>query len=314
MSEKEKPEVLTILLWVSLVPLAICLVLVVVIGYNYYQEIHRVPPAKSAPAAVAAAKPPQTLQDSLQQLYASTIIDLDQQIDSTRNNLDTLRNHLDARTAESNQLRNEITSVLKNAGSTPAELEAVRQKIIALQDKVTELRQLNSNVEAENRRLKTLLARMSNLPVPQYDRAPTAAPATLPGKPTAASVAAAEMRLTALYTTDDEKEQETAQAREAEKLTGAFSIRNNGGGAGDIMVVVTQPDGQVLQKSTWESGAFETSEGKKIYSLKLRYDATLGTVQPYVFSLSADRFVKGSYTLQLYQNGVLIGRMVKTLG
>jgi hypothetical protein len=79
------------------------------------------------------------------------------------------------------------------------------------------------------------------------------------------------------------------------------------------VVVVLQPDGQVLQKSAWESGTFETRDGKKIYSCKLRCDALQGEAKQLNFSLSADSYQKGNYTMHIYHNGVLIGRASKIL-
>ncbi len=81
----------------------------------------------------------------------------------------------------------------------------------------------------------------------------------------------------------------------------------------DIVVVVVQPNGQVLQKSAWESGSFETPEGKKIYPCKIRCETARGENKQLNFSLTANKYLKGKYTMQIYHNGVLIGRMNKTL-
>jgi hypothetical protein len=81
----------------------------------------------------------------------------------------------------------------------------------------------------------------------------------------------------------------------------------------DIMVVVIQPNGQVLQKSEWEAGSFETTAGRKIYSCKLRCKTMQGESKQLNFSLDAETYLKGIYTLQLYYNGVLIGKAYKTL-
>ena len=43
-------------------------------------------------------------------------------------------------------------------------------------------------------------------------------------------------------------QQETTEAGQTEKLVGSFTVKSNITGKCDIMVVVVQPDGQVLQK------------------------------------------------------------------
>ena len=78
------------------------------------------------------------------------------------------------------------------------------------------------------------------------------------------------------------------------------------------MVVVLQPDGKVIRNSAWESGVFETRDGKKIYSRKLLFDAT-GNEKQLNFSLNPDRFLKGEYTMQIWYNGSMIGKMSRIL-
>jgi hypothetical protein len=79
------------------------------------------------------------------------------------------------------------------------------------------------------------------------------------------------------------------------------------------MVVVLRPDNKVLQTSAWESGRFETKEGTKIYSCKIKFEYTKGENKKLSFSLNSDKSQKGTYTLQVYYNGSMIGRMTKTL-
>ena len=81
----------------------------------------------------------------------------------------------------------------------------------------------------------------------------------------------------------------------------------------EIMVVLVQPDGKVVKSSAWESGSFETPEGRRIYSCKVRFEYSKGEAKRLSFSVNADKCVKGNYTVQLYQNGVMIAKSSKTL-
>lgn len=266
-------------------------------------------PGMSAMAPVTAAT-----KDSLHNIYAATIRELDIQADSTQRNLDTLKSHLVNKLEESGRLRSEITALLKGGQMNTDEVIIIKQKIATLQQKVEELRRINQDVEEENRRLKSLLAAVANRqPADAGGSFTTAqyktATGTVPGP--AGNVLVSDLRLRAVQT-DNDREQETTDAQQAEKMVGSFVARGNGD-AGDIMVVVLQPDGRVLQNSTWDSGSFDTREGKKIYSVKMRFDGNRGESRPYLFSIGAERFMRGNYTMQIYQNGTLIARLTKIL-
>ncbi len=125
-------------------------------------------------------------------------------------------------------------------------------------------------------------------------------------------LSATDLRLSAIML-NNEKEEETAQAGQAEKLAGSFMLKNNTGKPfnSEIQVVVIQPDGQVLKGSSWESGVFTTPEGKKIYSYKLKVDLSGGETRRLLFSLSSEKYQPGNYTMQLYHNGTMIGKYLR---
>ena len=109
------------------------------------------------------------------------------------------------------------------------------------------------------------------------------------------------------------KEQETSAADNAEKMVGTFVVKNlPAKGNGELLIVVLQPDGKVVKNSVWESGTFETIEGKKIYSRKIITETATEEKQ-LNFSLTPDRFLKGDYTMQIWYNGSMIAKMIKTL-
>lgn len=93
-------------------------------------------------------------------------------------------------------------------------------------------------------------------------------------------------RFLAIMVTDN-KELETYQAIQTDKFVGSFIVKNSKAvnNVAELFIVISQPDGQVLQKSTWESGTFETLNGRKVYSCKLRFDYTKGEPKNY-FSIS----------------------------
>jgi hypothetical protein len=112
---------------------------------------------------------------------------------------------------------------------------------------------------------------------------------------------------------NNNKEFETSYAEDAEKMIGTFSLNNLSDNTNtEVMVVVLQPDGKVVKNSVWESGTFETKQGKKVYSRKISFDGAQKDKQ-INFSLTPDNFVKGEYTLQVWYNGRMIAKTFKTL-
>jgi hypothetical protein len=112
-------------------------------------------------------------------------------------------------------------------------------------------------------------------------------------------------------TNDDDVEKET-EADETEKITGSFVAgKNNQNSSVDVMVVVLQPNGKVLQNSIWETGTFDTPEGKNLLH-KMHIDCPKGEAKRLQFFFNTDKLKRGNYIVQIYYNGSVIGRMVKT--
>lgn len=260
-------------------------------------------------------------RDSLQKIYAATIRELDSKLDSTWNYADSLKGPLDIKLNEFFKLRNEIASILKNKNNN-TDLGVARQKINELQKKVQELVGRNDDVEQENKRLYAMLKQLSvNM---KEQEPPNARPIVFESKQANETSAnsnasgtfiATDMRFSALMETDNNKELETYQAVQTDKLVGSFTVKNDNSpnNQAEVVVVVLQPDGKVLQKSSWESGTFNTHEGKRIYSCKMRFDYNKGEVKRLNFSLSSDKYLKGNYIMQIYHNGIMIGKLSKSL-
>lgn len=263
-------------------------------------------------------------RDSLRKAYSNTIASFNQ-LDSTWVKADSLKNDLDVKLTEFYKLRNEIGELLKNPRSK-ADLDEAKLKIDELQRKVTALRTRNSEVEAENKKLQALIEefRKNNLsPVTPANPAGTTGTTTKSvtsavmntgAAATSNMLTATDMRLTAIMQLDG-KEVETLEALQTDKFVGSFVVRNNSNSVSnaEVYVVVIQPNGRVLQNSAWDAGSFNTNEGRKIYSFRFRFDYNKGDAKRLSFSLNGDQYAKGNYTVQLYQNGSLIGRMTKTL-
>ena len=116
-------------------------------------------------------------------------------------------------------------------------------------------------------------------------------------------------------TNDEINLTETDIADNLNRFSGSFLVRNNlsQNAFGEVMVVIVQPNGKVLQSSSWDSGTFETKEGRKIYTNKVKFDCNKGELKKIPFSVSADQYEKGNYQVMLYQNGNLITKFSKLI-
>ncbi len=321
----------SILLIFSLILFVVSLVILTTWGYNRYYNapiIITQPSPTLKNSSAPADGPAKATRDSLENIYSATINRLGSKIDTSIMYADSLRIPMNNQVAEYAKLRNEVVELLKEKNGT-ADLELAKEKIAALQIKVKDLLGKYDMVESENKRLLGLLKQVAATKSSQvagntspvipasYDTSPSensSGRATTPVVNTR-FFSAYDMHLTA-YTVTDNKEIETAQAYQTDKFIGSFIVKNPNPTANSIemVVVITRPDGRVIQKSTWESGTFELVDGsKQIYSMKLRFDYTKGEPKKLLFSVAADDFPSGTYTMHVYHNGALLGKTSKIL-
>lgn len=300
------------LLLLSSVLFLLSIILLCTWGYQYYHQIQE-DKSKEKLVKNTISTVPDSTRDSLLKIYQVTLNGLDNRMDTTLDIADSLKGNLDINLKEFYTLRDEIATLLQSKIPNAADLSLARKKITELQQRVEQLRYRNSDVENENRKLKAILEEMAKQTrgIEQNSKLGEKENKNLTAKVNAlVSVSATNLNLAALA---NNGQQETNVAVQTEKLVGSFTVKSNVSSKCDIVVVVVQPDGQVLQKSAWESGSFETAEGKKIYSCKLRCETSKEEGKQLNFSLTADKYLKGNYTMQIYHNGVLIARTKKTL-
>jgi regulator of replication initiation timing len=305
-----------LLLLVSLLLILVSFVLIWTWGYNFYAK-SKVAEIKTSQPVSDAATIANKVRDSLEKVYASTLHDLDIQLDSTLINSDSLRFQLDAKLAEFYRLRSEIADLLNNRNSNN-NLTVAQQKIGDLQTKVNDLKEKNQIVDKENKKLLDVVNDMVRTEKPPVKNKLTAnmVQGADPEKmnPAYSAFTASDLRLSAVASTDD-KETETNSAEKADKFTGAFTVTNFNSQLtnAEMMVIVIRPDGKVLKGSGWDSGTFNTPEGRKIYSYKFDFTYSRGEAKRLAFSLRGGGLSKGNYTMEVYHNGLMIGKIIKTL-
>lgn len=304
------------LLTISVLFLALSFVLLCILGYNFYTQ-------QNSGKTASVTKPQKTLtalqektRDTLKQLYTAAVNSMpaDSAVDQAVTKTDsapgsTFNNSL----GDVNKLKTEISTLLRDSTSTTADLELARYKIKELQLRVDELKMRNGDVEKENRRLRMLLEQLAmnnNSLSPGNNTSPAERPAPAENiNSTSAVFSASDLKLSTANGDDAEE----VNADETEKFVGSLVVRNSlVQGMGEVMLVLIQPDGKVL-RNAWESGSFDTDGGKKIYSRKIKFDYNKGEARRINFSVPADNIQKGTYTLQVYNNGKVIGRVAKAV-
>ena len=305
-----------LLLLVSLLLVLVSFGLLWTWGYRFYNknDAAKVETRSVVLDSVAIAN---NIRDSLQNVYNTTLRELDIQLDSTLANTDSLKHELDIKLGEFYRLRSEITAILKNR-SAGNDFKVAKQKIGELQNKVQDFRDKNAEVENENNKLNAILTQLDNsdnknAANPKQPVTNNKPPVEKPN-PAYQVFTASDLKFSALSVNNDE-ETETTSAESTDKLSGSFTVMNFNGQLtnAEMLVVVLQPNGRVFKTSGWESGTFNTPEGKKVYSYKINFNYSKGEAKRLLFSLKAANLMKGNYTMEIYYNGSMIARTVKTL-
>ena len=261
----------------------------------------------------------QGVQDSLQKIYSNTINNLDAQLDSTKSTAGQLQGELSTKLAEINRLRAEIASILKRNNFKKEDLDLARRKTVELQQLVAELQSKNTTIEEEKKQITDVLDKV-NVQVKNLEgnvQNLTQENRVLTEKVNLASAfVISELKLSPVMVKND-KEQETNQAKKASKLVISFSVQNNitDYENADVFIVITQPDGRILKnEDVWDATTINLQNGSRInYTRKVRFEYRKGESKQLIFTLNAEQYLKGTYTMQVYHKGYMFGQTMKML-
>ena len=124
-----------------------------------------------------------------------------------------------------------------------------------------------------------------------------------------------ELKFTPIALKDD-REVETNQAENANKLIISFVVQNNATSYAnaEVFAIITQPDGKVMQTDAWDASSIPTHDyGKKPYTRKMRFEYQKGETKQLQATITPEDYERGNYTLQVFHNGYLVGQAVKIL-
>lgn len=249
-------------------------------------------------------------------------------LDSTLIAADSLKLDIGDKLKEFYALRDQLANLLGDPSSKSNLINAIA-KIAELQNRVERLRKQNQSIEKENKRLAALLAQLSKIQTPVYDLSiedqnpsitVNADSVNTMDAPITPSLTNGPYSITKIgfeaYTNNENDPNETTNmAKAVSKFKGSFDLQNHNMATtyGEFIVVVIQPNGRVLKSSTWESGTFETTYGRKIYTSKVKYECNKGEARTFNFKVEPEELHAGTYQMQLYFNKELVGTATKTL-
>jgi len=255
----------------------------------------------------------EAVSDSLRIYYTRALDQLGVeklQIDSSNS---SLKGELGQRVTEINKLRDEIGIILKRKNLSQADLNEAKTKINDLQSRIENMRRENTSLAEERTKLNGVLAQLNGEmnSLQQNMEKVSAENKDLTQKINDASVfIASEIKFAAVNVKADEKESETTQQKKANKFVTSFTVQNNilDLERAEVIVVITDPSGKSLNTEVWDAGSFETkTDGRKIYTLRVKFEYNKGEAKRLIFSLEPNSFEKGTYKLSLYHNGIRIG-------
>jgi hypothetical protein len=254
----------------------------------------------------------QAVTDSLRKEFKLRLDSIDFAKENVNPENDSLQTGTMQNPEEINRLHTEIDSIFKRSTLTQADLDEANAKIKLLQQRTESLRGENLSLTEENKKLKTAV----RLSAGETNTAGTNSGKIGAGqKPVSkinntAGFTVSAVRFTVTGSNPEGREMETNQQETAQKFNCSFILQNNKTeipGA-EIFIVITDPSGKTVSTEVWDAGSFETiSEGRKVFTRKLKFDYHKGEAKRIALTLTPDFFETGLYKLGIYFLGVRIG-------
>jgi hypothetical protein len=261
----------------------------------------------------------EAVSDSLRKIFTRTLDQLAAEKLSIDSANTSLKGELGNRLREINRMKDEISVILRRKNLKQADLDEAKAKIKELQGVINSMQGENTVLAEEKVRLNNLLTQLTTemTALQLTMNKVTAENKVLVQTLTEASTfIASELSLTAMYLKSNEREEKTNQVKKADKFVASFAVQNNVASFSntEVVIVITDPLGKTMTGDVWDSGSFETREGRKNFTRKMRFEYNKNESKKLIFSIQPEKFEKGVYKLNLYHNGVMIGETEWKLG
>jgi len=229
-----------------------------------------------------------------------------------------LESKLKDKNGEISKVKNQIRSILNKKNATTAELakankliEDLNGNITAMEADIARLTQENSTLTAD----KVVLIQDKEKLTQDLVTTTTIKQELEKKVDVASTLNATNIRITPINVKGSGKEKISSTAKRVDKLLISFDVNNRiaDSGTADLFVLITGPDGKTL--SSGEAATFTTREdGEKSFTAKLPVTIERSIKKNVEFAFQPGKaFQRGTYKIQIYQNGFLIGESVSEL-
>lgn len=281
-------------------------------GYVLYDKNKTTEQIQVKSAEVTTAT---SARDSVQTIYNEALTRLDSLV-GTNNNL---TGELSSKQTEIVKLKNEINRILRNRNASQAELQRAKGLISQLNGQISTLEAEVARLMGENQQLATtntvLTGEKAQLQTSLQET--TTQKEELAAKVDVGSTfAASNIAIKGIDEKGNGKEKETDKAKKVNKLVVSFDVENRiaQSGPADLYVIVTGPDGQVINSPAMGSGTLTTrADGERAFTYKSSIEYEQGTRKNVSVPLRQDKFQVGDYKIEIYQNGFKIAEGTRNL-
>ena len=214
----------------------------------------------------------------------------------------------------------EIRKILNKQHITEKELRKAHQLITGLNTQIGDLQTSIAKLTEDNKVLNENNAALTL----QKESLTTALTETHAAKKSleetvdvASTLNASNISITPVNIKKNGKAVASSSAKKVDKMVVKFDLANRiiKSGTTDLYVLVIGPDGKPINAADNFSGTFKTrAEGDKFFTAKFPVELETAKTKNVAFSFAPDgNFTQGNYTIEIYQNGFLIGTSVSTL-
>ncbi len=204
------------------------------------------------------------------------------------------------------KLQGQIRSILSNKKATQAELQEAKDLIASLTDKSKAYEARIAELEKEN----TVLTGKNKVLTKERDSTVTQ---NIAIKKLASVLHASNIRMEAIHKRRNGKESGTTKARKADVLRVTFDIDENRiteSGNKQIYLRIISPDGTVLTNPAYGSGMLTTAKNEQIGYTTMR-NVPLNQNEKLKNIITEwnqeNDYVKGTYTIEIYNDGFKVG-------
>lgn len=225
------------------------------------------------------------------------------------------------RNSEMDVLKGKFKSLVGKQNATAADLAEAKKLVEELNGKiddyVKEIERLQSenkqltvdkeNLTSENKNLNTTLASTEAAKKDAENKVDVGS-----------TLHASAFSITPINEKNSGKEKSTASAKRADKLRVSFNLDENRiatSGPKQLFIIARDPSGKVIKEEALASGTINTrQDGQVNFTTKIDVEYKQGEAKNISFDLrQTEKYIKGNYSVVVYQNGFKIGEGVAIL-